>query len=140
MLCYNTPDCHPFITDEEKKYLQNELGQQQRCEQQEQIQRRQRHQDRAYQPSLFVNESKQKKELKRTPWRQILTSVPFIALILCQVRCVQKTPNQCEQKRNGNRKACVFLSFIAPYFSIFRFRCVQYSNMTFAPTQVNYAS
>lgn len=55
-LCYNKPDCHPFITDEEKKYLRDELGQ-----------------------------TANGKAAPKTPWRQILTSVPFIALILCQV-------------------------------------------------------
>ncbi|XP_031630362.1 putative inorganic phosphate cotransporter [Contarinia nasturtii] len=63
LLCYNDPDCHPFITDYEKTYLLDELGQQQQ----------------------ISSADKKRKQTKRTPWRQILTNVPFIALILCQV-------------------------------------------------------
>lgn len=69
LLCYNTPDCHPFITDYERTYLLDELGQQQ--------------------PKS--NDTRKRKTTKRTPWRQILTNVPFIALILCQVSWVSAT-------------------------------------------------
>ncbi|XP_055314259.1 putative inorganic phosphate cotransporter isoform X2 [Sitodiplosis mosellana] len=65
LLCYNDPDCHPFITDYEKTYLLDELGQQQR--------------------KTSLDASIKRKATKRTPWRQILTNVPFLALILCQV-------------------------------------------------------
>lgn len=70
MLCYNTPDSHPFITEYEKIYLLDELGQQQH------------HQH----PNKTPHDN-ERKAAKRTPWRQILTNVPFIALILCQVSC-----------------------------------------------------
>lgn len=72
-LCYNDPNAHPFITDYEKAYLLDELGQQQ----QQQTQAK----------KMVSNETnKQQTSAKRsTPWRQILTNAPFIALILCQV-------------------------------------------------------
>ncbi|XP_065213447.1 sialin-like [Planococcus citri] len=54
-LCYNDPLSHPFISEEEKMYLQKELG----C-----IQR--------------------KKTLKTTPWKHILTSVPIWALVIAE--------------------------------------------------------
>lgn len=68
MFCYNRPDFHPFIKDEEKVYLQEQLGQASISAKND---RRQQHRQRRRRP--------------KTPWRQILTSVPFIALIFCQV-------------------------------------------------------
>lgn len=68
LLCYNDPDSHPFITDYEKAYLLEELGQQQQ-----------------HHSKQLTNGNNQRKPTKQTPWRQILTNVPFIALILCQV-------------------------------------------------------
>lgn len=71
LLCYNDPASHPFITDYEKAYLLDELGRQQQPQQ-----------------KGMANGNSQRKPTKRTPWRQILTNVPFIALILCQVSYV----------------------------------------------------
>lgn len=65
-MCYNRPDCHPFIKYEEKKYLREQMGQASHEKKRLQYQNR-------YQRS------------QRIPWRQILTSGPFIASTLCQV-------------------------------------------------------
>lgn len=50
-LCYKDPQSHPFITDEEKNYLKEKLSQLSRD-----------------------------KTIKKTPWWEICTSVPMIAL------------------------------------------------------------
>ncbi|XP_031628445.1 putative inorganic phosphate cotransporter [Contarinia nasturtii] len=55
-ICYSNPDCHPFITKEERDYLESELGQ-----------------------------LKRHKHLPATPWTSILTSVPMIALVCAQI-------------------------------------------------------
>lgn len=54
LLCYNSPREHPFITDEEKNYLLEEMG-------------------------SHTHEKKQP-----FPWRHALTSKPFLALIIMQ--------------------------------------------------------
>lgn len=56
MLCYSNPASHPFIKDEEKQYLQEELGKLKRDE-----------------------------KMAPVPWKAILTSVPLLALICAQV-------------------------------------------------------
>lgn len=55
LLCYNDPNSHPFISDEEKTYLQTSIGQ-----------------------------VEQNKELE-TPWKAILTSAPVWGLIIAEV-------------------------------------------------------
>lgn len=55
-LCSNNPENHPFISEREKNYLKRELGQ-----------------------------LKRDKNLPPTPWREMLTSAPMIALIFAQV-------------------------------------------------------
>lgn len=55
-LCYNDPASHPFISIEESDYLEKELGQLKRHD-----------------------------NLPPTPWMDILTSRPIIALIISQV-------------------------------------------------------
>ena len=56
MLCYSSPGQHPFIKDEEKQYLEEELG-----------------------------KLKRDKSLPAIPWKHILTSVPLWALICAQI-------------------------------------------------------
>lgn len=56
-MCSNDPASHPFITMEELSYLEKEMGQ------------LKRHDD-----------------LPATPWKDIFTSVPVIALIVAQVK------------------------------------------------------
>lgn len=56
LLCYNDPESHPFIKEEEKEYLRKEMGSLQRD-----------------------------KTLPPTPWRAILTSVPLWALVCAQI-------------------------------------------------------
>uniref|UniRef100_A0A6B2ED52 Putative permease of the major facilitator superfamily protein n=1 Tax=Phlebotomus kandelakii TaxID=1109342 RepID=A0A6B2ED52_9DIPT len=56
VLCYSNPESHPYITDEEKAYLKEELGTLERD-----------------------------KSLPPTPWRAIFTSGPMLALICAQV-------------------------------------------------------
>lgn len=56
MLCYSEPGSHPFIKEEEKLYLQEELG-----------------------------KLKRDKEQPPIPWKLILTSVPLWALVVAQV-------------------------------------------------------
>ncbi|GAB0095292.1 putative inorganic phosphate cotransporter [Sergentomyia squamirostris] len=56
VLCYSNPESHPFISDEEKAYLKEELGTLERD-----------------------------KNLPPTPWRAIFTSGPMLALICAQV-------------------------------------------------------
>ncbi|XP_022911273.1 putative inorganic phosphate cotransporter [Onthophagus taurus] len=55
LICYSSPDTHPFISDEEKSYLRKELA-----------------------------ESTSSKS-KKIPWRAILTSVPLWALVAAQI-------------------------------------------------------
>lgn len=57
VICYSDPGSHPFISKEEREYLQTELGQ-----------------------------LKRNDNLPTTPWISILTSVPMIALVCAQVR------------------------------------------------------
>lgn len=57
ILCYSDPGSHPFISKEEREYLQAEIGQ-----------------------------LKRNDDLPPTPWFAILTSVPMIALVFAQVR------------------------------------------------------
>lgn len=56
MLCYNNPDSHPFLSDEERDYLRRELGQ-----------------------------LKRRDDLPNTPWRMMLTNPAMLALIAAQV-------------------------------------------------------
>lgn len=56
LLCYNDPSSHPFITDEEKDYLAQTLGQTERS-----------------------------KDLGGTPWKAMLSSAPLWALIIGEV-------------------------------------------------------
>ncbi|XP_055294957.1 sialin-like [Sitodiplosis mosellana] len=56
VLCYSNPGSHPFISTEEREYLETELGQ-----------------------------LKRHKHLPPTPWISILTSVPMIALVCAQI-------------------------------------------------------
>lgn len=56
LLCYNDPESHPYISDKEKKYLEEALG---------------RHQ--TSHPSAI-------------PWKAIFMSVPLWALVCAQVR------------------------------------------------------
>lgn len=56
MICYKDPESHPFIKDEEKEYLQREMGTLQRD-----------------------------KSLPPTPWKAIFTSVPMMALVCAQI-------------------------------------------------------
>ncbi|RZF34613.1 hypothetical protein LSTR_LSTR008638 [Laodelphax striatellus] len=55
VICYNDPFSHPFISDDEKEYLQ-----------------------------LAIGQLEQKKDLD-TPWSKILTSVPVWALLIAEV-------------------------------------------------------
>lgn len=55
-LCYSDPESHPYISEKEKDYLRQELGQLERD-----------------------------KTLPPTPWRMILTSAPMISLVICQI-------------------------------------------------------
>lgn len=55
-LCYSDPVSHPFISDDERAYLQRELGQLERD-----------------------------KNTPPTPWKAILTSVPMMALVCAQI-------------------------------------------------------
>ncbi|KAL3613073.1 hypothetical protein CASFOL_043087 [Castilleja foliolosa] len=55
LLCYNDPESHPFITDKEKKYLEEALGSHHNS-----------------QPSAI-------------PWKAIFTSVPLWALVCAQI-------------------------------------------------------
>lgn len=57
LLCRGNPSTHPFITEREKAYLQKEMGQLERD-----------------------------KNLKSTPWKEILTSGPVIACTIDMVR------------------------------------------------------
>jgi ACS family sodium-dependent inorganic phosphate cotransporter len=50
-LCFKDPKSHPFITEKEKNYLKREL-----------------------------KELSRNKNIKKTPWLKIITSVPMIAL------------------------------------------------------------
>lgn len=59
ILCYSDPGSHPFISKEEREFLQVEIGQ-----------------------------LKRNDDLPPTPWFKILTSVPMIALVFAQVRIV----------------------------------------------------
>lgn len=56
IICYSNPGSHPFISKEERQYLESELGQ-----------------------------LKRTKNLPPTPWISILTSVPMIALVCAQI-------------------------------------------------------
>nr|XP_018897001.1 PREDICTED: putative inorganic phosphate cotransporter isoform X2 [Bemisia tabaci] len=56
LLCYNDPSSHPYITEKEKRYLQETIGQIER-----------------------------KKDLGPMPWKAILTSGPVWALIIAEV-------------------------------------------------------
>lgn len=56
VLCYSDPQSHPFISDEEKLYLEKEMGRIER-----------------------------NKNLKPTPWKQILTSKAIWALIIASI-------------------------------------------------------
>lgn len=56
VICYSNPGSHPFISKEEREYLQTELGQ-----------------------------LKRNDNLPPTPWVSILTSVPMIALVCAQI-------------------------------------------------------
>lgn len=56
VLCYSNPESHPFISDEEKAFLKEELGSLERD-----------------------------KSLPPTPWRAIFTSGPMLALICAQI-------------------------------------------------------
>lgn len=56
VFAYNSPNVHPFISDDEKAYLKREIG------------------------SLERN-----KNIKNVPWASILTSVPVFALLLAHV-------------------------------------------------------
>ncbi|XP_070490732.1 putative inorganic phosphate cotransporter [Chironomus tepperi] len=55
-LCYNDPESHPFITNSEKEYLQAEL-----------------------------NQLSRDKNINKTPWWEICTSIPMITLIIAQI-------------------------------------------------------
>lgn len=112
-LCYNRPECHPFIKDDEKRYLRDQLGQA---------------------PTL----SNGRIQRSKTPWRQILTSVPFIALIFCQVSPHLSSPNFClcfyrgkkenekrKKKKTPKKNRCLslhsfisFLRFCFPYIFV----------------------
>lgn len=59
MICYSNPGSHPFISKDEREYLQSELGQ-----------------------------LKRNDNLPPTPWKSILTSVPMIALVCAQVKWI----------------------------------------------------
>lgn len=56
LLCYKDPESHPFINDQEKEYLKNEMG------------------------SLSRD-----KTLAPTPWVAIVTNPPFLSLIGAQI-------------------------------------------------------
>lgn len=58
-MCYDDPASHPFISKEEREFLQVEIGQ-----------------------------LKRNDDLPPTPWFKILTSIPMIALVFAQVRIV----------------------------------------------------
>lgn len=58
LLCYNDPESHPYISDKEKKYLEEALGS-----------------HRNSQPSAI-------------PWKGIFMSVPLWALVCAQVNSV----------------------------------------------------
>lgn len=68
MICYSNPGSHPFISKEEREYLQTELGQ-----------------------------LKRNDNLPPTPWISILTSVPMIALVCAQVTETTETNTKCER-------------------------------------------
>lgn len=55
LLCYNDPESHPFISDQEKKFLEEALGS-----------------HRSSEPSSI-------------PWKAIVMSVPLWALVCAQV-------------------------------------------------------
>lgn len=57
VICYSDPGSHPFISREEREYLESELGQ-----------------------------LKRQNNLPPTPWIKILTSIPMIALVCAQVK------------------------------------------------------
>lgn len=57
LLCYDSPDTHPFISEKEKQYLAKELG----------------------------SNNSTKNVRKNIPWRHILTSAPVWSLIFIQV-------------------------------------------------------
>lgn len=56
MICYSNPGSHPFISADERQYLESELGQ-----------------------------LKRRKNLPPTPWIAILTSIPMMALVCAQI-------------------------------------------------------
>lgn len=56
VLCYSDPDSHPFISQKERDYLQTEIGQ-----------------------------LKRNDNLPPTPWKDILTSAPMLAIIVAQI-------------------------------------------------------
>ena len=56
MFCFKDPESHPYITEKEKTYLKEELGQLTRD------------------PNL-----------PPVPWKSILTSMPMIALVIAQI-------------------------------------------------------
>lgn len=56
LLCYDDPESHPFIKNDELDYLRLELGQKSMSQQKQAV-----------------------------PWRQMFTSVPFAAMILATV-------------------------------------------------------
>lgn len=56
LICYSDPESHPFISDKERNYLQQELGRLERD-----------------------------KDMPATPWKAILTSVPMAALVCAQI-------------------------------------------------------
>lgn len=71
MICYSNPGSHPFISKEEREYLQTELGQ-----------------------------LKRNNDLPATPWFSILTSIPMIALVCAQVNKIHKIKNNQMQSQN----------------------------------------
>lgn len=56
VICYSNPGSHPFISADERQYLESELGQ-----------------------------LKRRKNLPPTPWIAILTSIPMMALVCAQI-------------------------------------------------------
>lgn len=54
--CYNGPESHPFITDEEKEFLKNEVG------------------------TLSVDSN-----VAPTPWNEIYKNIPVLALLCAKV-------------------------------------------------------
>lgn len=129
LLCYNDPESHPFITDDEKVYLLIELG---GHDQQHGLDPREWHRQRQLQ-----QQQRQRQTSKQTPWRQIFTSVPFIALVLCQVskqqqyttgynntmnlwkwnRMMGKVTEVWEERRQ--RSAEVFIQLFICFWSVF---------------------